>query len=101
MPAHDHVLHLQRVHRVLEHRQAVQVRVDDDVGHVAVNEELAWQEPDDLVGWHAAVRAPDPEVVRHLLRDEAREEVGCLGEPLRGPPPVVLEQVLQRVHEPT
>ncbi len=36
--AHDHVLHGEDVDRVLQHRQAVEVGVDDDVRDVAVDE---------------------------------------------------------------
>ena len=41
----DHVLHLQHIHGILQHRQAVQVGVHDDVGDVAVDEELAGERP--------------------------------------------------------
>ena len=65
--ADDDVLDLQHVDGVLQHRQAVQVGVHDDVGDVAVDEQLARQQADDLVGRHAAVGAADPQVARRLL----------------------------------
>ena len=64
---HDDVLDLQHVGRELDHRQAVQVRVHDDVGDVAVHEQLARHQADDLVGRHPAVGAADPQVLRRLL----------------------------------
>ena len=38
MPAHDHVVDRQHVDGILQNREAVEVRVDDDVGDVAVDE---------------------------------------------------------------
>ncbi len=62
--ADDHdVLDLQHIHRVLQHRQAVQVRVHHQIGDVAVHEDLTRIEADDLVGRHAAVGAADPQVL--------------------------------------
>ena len=46
----DDVLDLEHVGRELDHRQAVEVGVDDDVGDVAVDEQLARREVDQLVG---------------------------------------------------
>src|SRR5262249_20450183 len=98
--ADDHVLDLQHVDGVLEHRQAVQVRVDDDVGDVAVNEELARQEAHDLVGRHAAVGAPDPEEARRLLPRETVEKARIpFVHPFR-PAAVVLEQLRDVRHVP-
>ena len=71
--ADDHVLHVQHVDRVLEHREAVEVGVPDDVGDVAMDEDLARREADDLVRGHAAVRAADPEVLGRLPLGEAGE----------------------------
>ena len=65
--ADDDVPHLQNVHGVLHDRQAVEVRVDDDVGDVAVDEHLARREVNQLRRGHARVRAPDPQVLRRLL----------------------------------
>jgi hypothetical protein len=58
--------------RELDHRQAVEVRVDDDVGDVAVDEQLARIEVDQLVGGNAAVGTADPQVFRSLLLEPGR-----------------------------
>ena len=47
----------------------------DDVGDVAVDEQLAGHQADDLVGGHAAVRAADPEVAAAPAAAQALEEV--------------------------
>jgi hypothetical protein len=70
----DDVAHLDDVGRELDHREAVEVRVDDDVGDVAVDEQLARLEVDELVGRDAAVGAADPQVLRRLLLQKAGEE---------------------------
>ena len=67
VPAHDDVFDVQHIDRKLHHRQAVQVGVHDDVRDVAVDEQLARQQADDLVRGHAAVGAADPQVSRALL----------------------------------
>ena len=50
--------------------------MDDDVGDVAVHEQLARIEVDELVGGNAAVGAADPEVFRALLREQAVKKPG-------------------------
>ena len=67
MPAHDHVVDRQHVGGILQNREAVDVRVDNDVGDVAVDEELARQQTDDFVCEDPAVRAADPQASRRLL----------------------------------
>ena len=90
----DDVLDMQHVHGVLQHRQAVEIGVDDDVGHVAVDEQLAGQQVDDLVGGYAAVGAADPEVAGILLCGEFAEEVRVLRVDAFGPEAVLFDQVL-------
>jgi hypothetical protein len=98
MTADDHVSHLQHVDGVLQHRQAIEIGVDDHVGDVPVHEELARHEPDDLVGGHAAVGAADPEVAWRLLGAQGLKKSRItLADPLR-PPPVVLEKVRKIAH---
>jgi len=60
MTADDDVRHAEHIHCELDRRQAIQVGVHDEVRNVAVHEHFAGQEPDDLVGRHAAVGAANP-----------------------------------------
>ena len=67
MPAHDDMLHFQDIDRELKNREAIQVRVDDEVRDIAMHEDLAWRNIDDLICRDAAVGASDPENLRRLL----------------------------------
>jgi hypothetical protein len=98
VPADDDVAHAQDVERVLEHGEAVEVGVDDDVGDVSVHEHLARREPDDLIRRDPAVRAADPEILGRLTLGEAGEEVGVAGDHVRRPRPVVLEELRETGH---
>ena len=61
------VLHLQHVDGELQDGEVVGVLRRREIGDVAVDEELAGIEVDDLVGGHPAVGAADPEIFRRLL----------------------------------
>ena len=72
----------------------------DHVGDVAVHEELAGHQADDLVGRHAAVGTADPQVGGRLLRGERLEEVGvALDDPPR--PQLVVFEKVRKVAHPT
>ena len=86
------------IHGILDHGEAVQVGVHDDVGDVAVHEELAGQQADDLVGRHAAVGTADPEVARSLLFGQGLEERGVAATDAFGPLAVLTEQVFDGGH---
>ncbi len=94
----DDVQHLQHLGRELDHREAIQVGMNDDVGDVAVHEQLARHEVDQLVGGDAAVGAADPEIARRLLAEQAGEEAGARGLHLLRPAAVALEQLRKAVH---
>jgi hypothetical protein len=94
----DDVPHAKDIHGVLEHREAVQIGVDDDVGDVAVDEELARSEVDDLVRRDPAVGAADPEELGGLLAGELLKKFRAAGDHALGPPAVVLEEVGKRFH---
>jgi hypothetical protein len=96
--ANDHVLDLQHVYGILQHRQAVQIRVDNDVGDVAVDEKLAWEQPNDLVRRHAAVGAADPQEPRGLLPREPIEESGVAPSDRFRPLTVVCEELIEATH---
>jgi len=51
---------LQHIHRVLNHRQAIQVRVQHHVGHVAVYKQIAGQHADNFIGRYAGIRTTNP-----------------------------------------
>jgi len=89
----DDVPHLERVHGVLEHRQAIEVGVHDDVRDVAMDEQLARRQVHDLVRGDSAVGAANPQVGRYLLGDEAGEELGIDAGAFGRPALVVLEQL--------
>ena len=97
MAADDDVLHPEHGHRVLDDGEAVEIGVDDEVRHVAVDEELAGQEIDDLVGRHAAVRAADPQIFRRLLLGELPEELRVAGADRPCPFAVLREEMLEHV----
>ena len=64
---HDPVADSKHIDLVLQHREAIEIRVNDDVCQVAVHEELSRREPNDLVGRDTAVRAADPEAFGRVL----------------------------------
>ena len=77
--AHHHdVLDLDHVDGELQHGEVVGVLRRGQVGDVAVDEQLARIEVDDLVGRHPAVGAADPQVFRRLLALQPLEEVGSV-----------------------
>ena len=89
---------LQDVYGELQDGKAVEVRVHDHVGYIAVDEYLARQQPDDLVRRHPAVGAANPEVLRSLLRGELAEEIGILLADLVRPRAVVVQEALESFH---
>ncbi len=56
----DNVPHFQHLDGKLQHRQIVGVLGRREVGDVAMDEDLARRQADDLIGGHAAVGAADP-----------------------------------------
>src|SRR5471032_1118703 len=92
----DDVLDFQHVDGELQHRQAVQVRMDDDVGDVAVDEDVARRQSQQLIGRHAAVGTAYPQVFRRRLLRQPVEEVGVALDLRIGPDAVVVQQMLQR-----
>src|SRR5258708_39455437 len=98
MAAHDDVLDPQHFDCVLKDGEAVQVGMHDDVGHVAVNEQLSWHQSDDLVGRHAAVRTADPQVARGLLTGKAVGEPRLPALDPLVPTAIVREEIWQLRH---
>lgn len=84
MAAHDHVLHLQMQDRVHDDGLGGEVRGREDIGDVAVHEDVAGLEAEDRGLGDAGVGAAEPEEGGMLACGEGREEVGvvvggCLG----------------------
>ena len=90
--ADDDMTHVQHVDGVLHHRQAVQIRMHDHVGNIAVHEDITRRQADDLIGRDARVGATDPQVLRILLLRKLLEEARVLLEDALAPLAVVLEQ---------
>ena len=55
MPAHDRVLDAEHLDGVLQDREAIEIGVHDEVGDIAVDEDLARGQTDDLIRRHAAI----------------------------------------------
>ena len=89
---------MEHVDGELQRRQAIEIGVHDDVGDIAMDEDLAGREVDDLVRRHAAVRAADPEIARRLLLLEVGEEIGLAGAQIGGPGVVAQKQITKRRH---
>src|SRR5690606_40360432 len=64
---------LEHVDGELEYRQAVQVGMHDEVRDIAMDEQLARGEVDDLVGGHAAVGRSE----EHTSELQSRENLVC------------------------
>lgn len=94
---HD-VLYLEHLNGILNDRKAVQVGMDHNVGNVAVYEDLARRQVDDLIGRHAAVGTAYPEVFGGLLLGKAAEEAGILFTSSFGPFTVSIKKVFQCLH---
>ena len=89
------MLHHEHVDRVLQHGEAVEVGVYDDVGDVAVDEHVARRQPDDLVRRDAAVRAADPQILGCLSLGESGEEIRILRDRRCRPGAVALEELVE------
>jgi hypothetical protein len=97
MPHHHDVLHLEVIHRKLDDRQRVQVRVHHHIGHIAMHKHLARIQPRDFIGRHAAVRTANPEVLGRLLVRQLGEKTRALQLHAGSPVAVVVEQVLEAI----
>ncbi len=60
MATDDDLFDLERIDREVNHGNRIEIGVHNEVGHVAVDEYLAWRKPDDLIGGDPAVGAADP-----------------------------------------
>ena len=53
--ADDHIVHSKHVYRVLQYRQAVHIRLRDEVRNIPVDEQLTRPKVNNLVGRHSAI----------------------------------------------
>src|SRR5262249_35927319 len=95
---HHDVLYPQHFHRVLQTRHAVKVERIDDIRNIAMHENLAGHQADDLVRGNAAIRTSDPEVFGRLLVAQAREESRRIALHALRPFTIVFEQTVQQPH---
>jgi hypothetical protein len=95
---HDDVLYIEVGDGVLDDRLRVDVCANDQVGHVAVNENLSGVEPHNLIGGDSTVRASNEQKVWVLLVGEPAEEIGVLLNVSLDPLSVVLKHPFVSVH---
>src|SRR5207244_6247965 len=91
----NNMLDAQQVDSELDYRQTIEIGVDDDVAHVAMDEQLTRREADNLIGGHTAVGASYPQIFRRLLVREPGKELSILSLHLRRPSAVLCEQLGQ------
>jgi len=91
VPDDDDVFDFQDVDRVLDGGQAIEVGMNDHVGDIAMNKNLARRQIDDLRGRYATVGAADPQVAWRLLRDQRREERRLIAQHALRPLPITVE----------
>src|SRR5271165_2381029 len=73
--------------------------MDDDVADIAVDEDFAGNQPNDLVSRHTAVGATDPKIMRQLLLCQRGKEAGLPRLRLCGPGAVLFKKLLNVWHE--
>ena len=98
MADNEDVLHLEQIDRQLDDRKAIQIRVDDHVGEVAVHEHFAGQNANDFVGGDATIGAADPEEFRVLLTRKLPKKLRISLLDRVGPSFVLFEELFQMVH---
>jgi len=95
---HNDVFDLQNIDGELQDGEAIEVAVRNDVGEVTMNEHVARQEPDDLIGGDAAVGTADPKIGGRLLAGEFPKKPGVGPADAFGPGAVISEQLFQSTH---
>ena len=92
---HQDMLDLDHIDRELQDRQVVGVLRRSEIGDIAMDEQLAWIETDNLIGRHPAVGATDPQVVRGLLARQPLEKARVLSDLALGPSTIVVFEVVK------
>ena len=101
MPDHHNVLHLDHIDGELEHREIVRILGRREIGDVAVHEQLAGVEPDNVIGRHAAVGTADPQIFGRLLGFEPAEEPRIGSDLALGPGAIVVFQMIEHERSPS
>lgn len=91
MTTDDDVFHAQDLNGELHNAEAIEVRGNDLVGDVAVNENYPRRCVDDEFGGDPAVRAPNPEKLRVLLFELLLEKGGVFLQHFVGPSAIFKE----------
>lgn len=86
------MLNAEVAHSVVNDAHDVEVRVDNEVGNVAMDKGLAGLKTRNLLDGDTRVAAPDPEVFGLLTGGQAREEFGVVLLLADGPLAVVLKE---------
>jgi hypothetical protein len=68
--------------------------VEHQIGHIAVDEQLAGQHADDFIGWNPAIRTADPQILWRLLHQQRGKKPRVVFFDGCGPIPIFVEQVL-------
>ena len=98
MPHDEDVFHPNHIHGELHHGEAVEVGMGHHVGDIAMDENFAWQQTDDLIRRHARIAASDPQILRRLLSREGAEETRLARFDGFSPGAILLEKTVQVGH---
>src|SRR5262245_23407544 len=98
MTANNDVSHTQHIDSILNHRETIRVVQRDNIRHIAVNEEFAWQESNDFVRRHATIGTTDPQELRRLLPRQLLKKTRISRRHLCNPAAIVFEKMIQLFH---
>ena len=76
MPANDNMFDPENLHRVLNDRNAIQIRRIDQIGDVSMDKQFSGHQAYDLVRWYSAVSTSDPKEVWGLLLRQLAKIIG-------------------------
>ena len=93
MTTDDDVLHLEHVDGELHHREAVEIRVNDHIGHIAVDEKLPRGKAHQFLRRNATVSATDPEILRLVLNGQILEKFRIPSAEILGPCLIIGEEI--------
>ena len=60
MTADDNMLYLQMSDRKIQNSKQIHIRIYDEVSYVAMNKDLTWLRPGDLISRYATITTADP-----------------------------------------